>query len=147
MDRDVDLQHAISNIVWAKLSKELFTNNETMSKLLNKMFRCFNNQNILDEKQTMIHHLIANAQKTNDMLKVQDAFDNGVVSVKNAVYVETFSNTAYIDKMTFTKNVSGTYTVELSCDGVIKSQSKRASTANVSRMICSLLQLAHTIDF
>jgi hypothetical protein len=147
IDRDVDLQHTTSNIVWSKLSRELFTNNETMSKLLNKMFSCFDNQNMLDEKQTMIHHLIANAQKTNDMLKVQDAFDKGVVSVKNGVYIETFSNTAYIDKMTFTKNISGTYTVELSCDGQVKSQSKRASTSNVSRMVCSLLQLAHTIEF
>lgn len=147
MDRDVDLQHTMTNIVWAKLSRELFTNNETMSNLLNKMFRCFDNQNILDEKQTMIHHLIANAQKTNDMLKVQEAFDTGVVSVKNSVYMNTFGNTSYIDKMTFTKNTSGTYSVELSCDGDIKSQSKRASTANVSRMICDLLQLAHKIEF
>jgi len=147
MDRDVDLQHVMTNIVWSKLSRELFTNKETMSNLLNKMFKCFDNQNMLDEKQQMLGHLISNAQKTNDMLKVQDAFDKGIVSVKNGVYMSTFTNTSYIDKMTFTKNTTGTYSVELSCDGDIKSQSKRASTSNVSRMICDLLQLAHKIEF
>lgn len=135
-----------SQIVLAIASK-MRTDQELMNSLFEKLHKCFKTSELLEAKMALINHMIDKAQRTLDVIKIEDVLDKGHLKLVSSKWIQTFgSHEKLIDEFKFVKNKTGTFTAELLSEGNLVSQSARASQQNITKIICTMLDI-HNLNF
>ena len=140
------IDRIIKNIAFGQLvlaiAVKMRTDQELMNGLFSKMHKCFYSNEVLEAKMTLIQHLKSSAERTLDHIKVEEVFNKGHLKLESSMYTSTFgTDDKYIDELKFIKNKTGTYTVELMKEGDIVSQSTRASSNLLSKIVCQMLNV------
>lgn len=150
---DINSKQIIRSIEFSQLvlaiSTKMITNQELIGGLFNKMHKHFNVNDLLNAKMTVIQHFKHHTTTVLDLVKLEEVWDKGHLKLDNGGrYVQSFGNDEkYCDEIKFTKNSSGTYTAEMLYDGTKVSQSTRASSALLSRIVRSMMDITSFIEF
>lgn len=132
---------AFSQMILAIVVK-MRTDQELMNSLFDKMHKCFHSNEILEAKISLINHLIDKSKRTLDVIKIEDVLDKGHLKIESSKWTQTFgTHEKLIDEFKFVKNKTGTFTAELLSEGNLVSQSARASQQNITKIICTMLDI------
>jgi hypothetical protein len=143
---NINEDRIIKNIAFGQLvlaiAIKMRTDQELMNGLFNKIHKCFYSNEVLEAKMTLIQHLKSSAERTLDHIKVEEVFNKGHLKLESSRYTSTFgTNDCYSDELKFIKNKTGTYTAELMKEGKVISQSTRASSNLLSKIVCQMLNV------
>ena len=146
LSSNVDDEKFIKSITFSQMVNgiaiKMRTDQELMNGLFNKMHKCFYSNEVLEAKMTLIQHLKSSAERTLDHIKVEEVFNKGHLKLESSRYTSTFgTNDCYSDELKFIKNKTGTYTAELMKEGNVISQSTRASSNLLSKIVCQMLNV------
>jgi len=142
----VDDEKLIKSVAFGQMvtsiAVKMRTDQELMNGLFDKIHKCFYTNEVLEAKMTLLQHLKSSAERTLDHIKVEEVFNKGHLKLESSMYTSTFgTDDKYIDELKFIKNKTGTYTVELMKEGDIVSQSTRASSNLLSKIVCQMLNV------
>lgn len=140
-DKNLTKNLIFSQMVFAIVSK-MKTDPQLMNGLFTKLHKCFNTNEVLEAKLTLINHMRDKAERTLDVIKIDEVFNKGHLKTESTRWVQTFgSHEKLCDEIKFTKNKSGTFTAELLSEGTLVSQSSRASEQNILKIIGKMLDI------